>query len=44
MSTFNRFSEVHQLMQEVDLLLVSLFRNMCVTRYTSYWHADRAAY
>jgi hypothetical protein len=47
MSTFKGFStdfsDVHQLMQEVDLLLISLFRNMGVT-YRPYWYAQCVAY
>jgi hypothetical protein len=48
MSTFNgfsaHFSDVHQLMQEVDLPLISLFRNMGMTTWYRNWNADRAAY
>jgi hypothetical protein len=48
MATFNGFSadfsDVHRLMQEVDLLLVTPFRNMGIPKWYSYWNADRAAY
>jgi hypothetical protein len=48
MYTFDGFSagfaDVRSLMQEVDLLLVSLFRKMGLTKWNSNWRADRAAY